>query len=42
MRLEYGGFSFHPWPVYIAPRPYMAPVMLRMEPVLERLFEAGL
>ena len=41
-RLEYGGISFHPWPVKIAARPYMAPVSLEMEPILQKDFEAGL
>ena len=41
-RMEYGGISFHPWPVRIEPRPYMAPVSLRMDPIIQRMFEAGL
>jgi hypothetical protein len=42
MRLEWGGVSSHPWPVYIAPRPYMEPTAQRMEPLLQSLFEARL
>jgi hypothetical protein len=38
-RMEFGGISFHPWPVKIRPRPYMAPTALRMEPRLEKLFD---
>ena len=41
-RLEYGGVSLHPHPIKIEARPYMAPVSLEMEPVLQKLFEAGL
>ena len=41
-RLEYGGVSLHPHPIRIEARPYMAPVSLEMEPVLQKLFEAGL
>jgi hypothetical protein len=41
-RLEFGGISFHPWPVKIEARPYMAPTALKMDPILQRLFEARL
>ena len=39
-RLEYGGYNSAG--VYIARRPYMAPTEAKMEPVLQKLFEAGL
>lgn len=38
-RLEFGGASRG---VYIAPRPYMAPTAARVEPTIERMFEAAL
>lgn len=41
-RLEFGGISFHPWPVKIEARPYMEPVSVAMDPVIQRLFKAGL
>ena len=41
-RLEYGGVSYHPHAIKIEARAYMAPVSLEMEPVLQKLFEAGL
>lgn len=41
-RLEFGGMSFHPWPIDIKARPYMAPTAEKMEPILQKLFEDGL
>lgn len=41
-RLEFGGISFHPWPIKIAARPYMAPTAQKMDPIIQRIFEAGI
>jgi hypothetical protein len=41
-RLEYGGISFHPWPVKISARPYMRPTALKMDPVIQKMCEARL
>lgn len=42
--LEWGGIIQHPNGalIRILPRPYMAPTALKMEPIIDRLFEAGL